>query len=252
MPTTESNLCKSDLSERCAALESVLMYREGRKGGVHLTMMINSMTDDTLLDPTLPGTIPGMLQMGSLVYRKGLRGVHVVCGVWSDSASLDHATWCDGFAVSQHDADGVHTVHVPAGPTMKPVVREPLTDIQLALAHATSRLHALQWAATKLGMEQAVVGAGALWLSCTTGVRGASLGWGRWTLHAERSWGASAGFVTFCAPGTNAGSRDPRPVVPALADLDPTDDRRLPDGSRWVDAMALMHICLHLAGVERA
>lgn len=32
-------------------------------------------------------------------------------------------------------------------------------------------------------------------------------------------------------------------VVPALADLDPNDDRRLPDGSRWVDALALRLCC---------
>ena len=34
-----------------------------------------------------------------------------------------------------------------------------------------------------------------------------------------------------------------------LADLDPNDDRRLPDGSRWVDAEALRRVVLHVAGV---
>jgi len=37
--------------------------------------------------------------------------------------------------------------------------------------------------------------------------------------------------------------------VPTLADLDPEDPRLLPDGSRYVDALALMLVCRHLAGV---
>lgn len=35
-------------------------------------------------------------------------------------------------------------------------------------------------------------------------------------------------------------------IVPALADLDPTDDTRLPDGSRVVDALALKAVVEHL------
>jgi hypothetical protein len=38
--------------------------------------------------------------------------------------------------------------------------------------------------------------------------------------------------------------------VPTIADLDPTDHRRLPDGSRWVDAEALRRVVIHVAGLE--
>ena len=41
-------------------------------------------------------------------------------------------------------------------------------------------------------------------------------------------------------------SEDWRELDPALAHLDPTDPRTLPDGSRWVDAEALRLVCLHL------
>ena len=35
---------------------------------------------------------------------------------------------------------------------------------------------------------------------------------------------------------------------PAIADLDPTDDTRLPDGSRLVDALALAAVLRHVGG----
>ena len=38
--------------------------------------------------------------------------------------------------------------------------------------------------------------------------------------------------------------------VPALATLDPNDSRPLPDGSRWVDARALVLVACQMAGVE--
>ncbi len=36
--------------------------------------------------------------------------------------------------------------------------------------------------------------------------------------------------------------------IPALGDLDPGNDSRLPDGSRLVDALGLAIVCRHLAG----
>lgn len=38
------------------------------------------------------------------------------------------------------------------------------------------------------------------------------------------------------------------PHVSALAALDPNDDRRLPGGSRWVDARALLLVAQHVGG----
>ena len=47
-------------------------------------------------------------------------------------------------------------------------------------------------------------------------------------------------------PGRLAGAE----LVPALAALDPNDPRPIPDGSRWVDARALLLVACHVAGVE--
>jgi len=38
--------------------------------------------------------------------------------------------------------------------------------------------------------------------------------------------------------------------VPALAGLDYTDDRRLPDGSRYVDRLALARVAVHVGGLS--
>jgi hypothetical protein len=43
-------------------------------------------------------------------------------------------------------------------------------------------------------------------------------------------------------------SRAVENVVPALADLDPTDARLLPDGARWIDRLALALVATHLGG----
>ena len=47
------------------------------------------------------------------------------------------------------------------------------------------------------------------------------------------------------------GMADPCATVPSLVGLDANDDRRLPDGSRWVDAEALRRVALHVAGVPQ-
>lgn len=63
-----------------------------------------------------------------------------------------------------------------------------------------------------------------------------NIGDGRWSLRAPL--GGGKGYVTFRSPGSPEPS-EARPEVSALADLDPTDNTRLPDGSRLVDALAL-------------
>lgn len=74
---SESNLCKSDLSERCAALESVLLYRAGRKSGVHLAMMINWTT---------MATRPAVLARRSAQDEPILFRLCPYCGVAFDAA----------------------------------------------------------------------------------------------------------------------------------------------------------------------
>lgn len=48
----------------------------------------------------------------------------------------------------------------------------------------------------------------------------------------------SIGCTLYISQPYGRGWGEPR-CIPALAALDPADDRRLPDGSRWVDAAAL-------------
>jgi hypothetical protein len=101
---------------------------------------------------------------------------------------------------------------------------EPVIEysaVVLDLTDATSRAHAAWWLAAALGLPSPV---GAHWVSY-------GLGW-RLTVHQL--------------------SDDPEPSrdVPALDDLDPADDTRLPDGSRRVDAIALGRVCRHVAGTK--
>lgn len=42
------------------------------------------------------------------------------------------------------------------------------------------------------------------------------------------------------------------PAPRVLADIDPEDPRRLPDGSRWVEALGLQRICLYVENQRRA
>lgn len=66
-----------------------------------------------------------------------------------------------------------------------------------------------------------------------------------WALHP-------AGTCIQFMPSTGGGRRATYDgwgcPVPALADLDPNDDTRLPDGSRLVDALALAAVARHVLG----
>lgn len=86
----------------------------------------------------------------------------------------------------------------------------------------------------------------ALDLTDATG-RAHAVWWWRVTLHPDLQWRANPewgggysleGLRQFASDGQY---RD------LLADLNPDDDRRLPDGSRWVDAVALARVCRHVA-----
>ena len=176
---------------------------------------------------TLPGTIPGLVQMGSRVVRlDGIGGPplrdhiggpllpsYTVVEVFDDYLWIARTRECLGCEAGQVAMD--------------------LTD-------ATGRAHAAWW----LG------GVGAsLHLACD--------GHRRWELHggerpresALRAWegiGPDARRLRGVPPEYGWDAED----VPALATLDPTDPRLLPDGSRRVDAEALRRVCLHVAGLE--
>lgn len=90
-------------------------------------------------------------------------------------------------------------------------------DVTLDLADAATRDRCLRWLAGRVGLDTR--GRCPWWWATTT------VGWGL-------GYGARGRWEAFGAAGAWN-------EVPALADLDPTDDTRIRDGSRLVDALAL-------------
>ena len=111
----------------------------------------------------------------------------------------------------------------------------------LSLADAATRDRCLRWLAGRVELD---VGCGApSWAAAWV----PSPPW-KHRLPPHRHWvltmyargnGLAGPSLTF-GPGTTG--------VPALADLDPTDDTRLPDGSRLVDALALAAVLRQVGG----
>jgi hypothetical protein len=98
-------------------------------------------------------------------------------------------------------------------------------DLELDLTDATGRAHAAWWLAGAVGASHATrdeMGGVELIID------------GR----GDGCWGAP--LCRFIPEGT----------VPALANIDPNDSRKIPDGSRWVDAMALKLVCDHMAAKD--
>ena len=162
--------------------------------------------------PTLPATIPGLLLPCSPLL--GPDGRTVAIGPVSDGR------W----------------VPVPGGEL-------PADAVALDLTDPTGRAHAAWWLAGEPGAAWA--------LDCD--------GYRRWTLSGGETprAGLSRSFEGIGAEVRHMRQRSEPPQwgydatdVPALDHLDPDDDRRLPDGSRWVDAEALRLVCLHVMGVS--
>lgn len=97
-----------------------------------------------------------------------------------------------------------------------------LDALDLDLTEATGRAHAAWWLDTACDRAGTWCGA---------------LGW-RFRQYSEVEWR----FGPWSSLPDGYTCR-------ALADLDPSDPRLLPDGSRWVDAEALRLVVLHVAGV---
>jgi len=179
------------------------------------------LTPADLARLTLPGTLPGLLRRGSLVRLESGRSGTVL------SVSLDTLR-----------------AHV----FISGLYRErwfELSELALKLTDATSRAHAT-WS-----LPGSCVGAS--WhLSCDDHRC--------WELHGGET-PRDAAWLAW--EGIGAEQRrmrlDTVPVYgwdsedcPALDDLDPEDQRLLPDGSRWVDAEALRRVSLFTAGLEKA
>ena len=90
----------------------------------------------------------------------------------------------------------------------------PLADLALDLTDATGRTHAAWWSLVNGGP------------SITA-----------WTAPPDAHARGMAGLLPLYESSR------------LLSDLDPTDPRLLPDGSRWVNAEALRRVVLHVAGV---
>ena len=200
-------------------------------------------------DLTLPA-IQGLLRRGSPVIvdgsggSGGSGGSAIVVGVWQEHnvACVAAAHWREAIDL------GATTVGffgdrdiVPAMPSLRPMPREPLSRLHLDLTDATGRAHAAWWLAlrevpTSHHLDPAAV-------SWARAPAQASAGW---AMH----WCARAVVGGGSLTGTWWTGSDGSPLPRALlADLNPNDDTRLPDGSRRVDAEALRRVVLHVAGV---
>lgn len=166
-------------------------------------------------DLTLPATIPGLLRRGSPV-----RGT---IGDFPDIAGI--------FLTDDADRPGrACCVAVAAFPNYGEIMAWPWMEvIGLDLTDATGRNHAAGWLSARLAPDDGPY--------ITAAVMP-----GRWF-----------GPVLFglLTVSVNDGARmlrcgDPSPFE-CTDDLDCNDNRRLPDGSRWVDAEALRRVVLHVA-----
>ena len=173
-------------------------------------------------DLTLPGTIPGLLRKCSPVHVDG-RGGGVVVDKPGDKVGWFRVL-CDG-CEDEPDAESRSCVHLD------------LTD-------ATGRAHAAWWLALREVPPSHHLDPAAV--SWSRAPAQASFGWAmRWLARALAGDGSLTGSWW-------TGSKVSLVSSHLLADLDPADDRRLPDGSRWVDAEALRLVCLHVHAVNEA
>ena len=165
-------------------------------------------------DLTLPGTIPGLLRKCSPVHVDG-RGGGVVVDKPGDKVGWFRVL-CDG-CEDEPDAESRSCVHLD------------LTD-------ATGRAHALWWLAAHTPQMY-----GADPASGCDAFDSFSMGFSCVGLRIR----VEGVILTWRCAQFMMGDL----VCPLLTDLDPDDDTRLPDGSRWVDAEALRRVVLHVAGV---
>ena len=103
----------------------------------------------------------------------------------------------------------------------------PVERMHLDLTHRPTRLEVMARLGARVGAD---VSEGVLWFR----------------MFARRTWMNDGNGGT---PGTWAPEEDgDASILPALADLDPADDTRLPDGARRVDVQALAIVAAHVFG----
>lgn len=152
---------------------------------------------------------------------------------WTGQALLQTqgARWVEGVVL-----DGDHAAHFVGGSVYRDSIElDLIRRIRLDLSRAECRDRVCRVLAARLLREVPANGDGYSWrmepVSCS------------WELQTHnRNWMARFAADTsgwFAVDEGNRTGRFPSRSVPALADLDPDDDTRLPDGSRRVDALAL-------------
>jgi hypothetical protein len=121
----------------------------------------------------------------------------------------------------------------------------------ITMLHASTRDRVARWVAGRVGKD--VGPSGPCWGAVANSYEG-----GGWALLGKLGHGLSifmdpdrlplAALPPLVPTGESVWNG-----VPALAALNPNDGRRLPDGSRWVDAAALAAVARHVADLrERA
>lgn len=104
--------------------------------------------------------------------------------------------------------------------------------VEADLSDRSTRNRVAEWLAGRVGLE---VGSTApVWVGYIDG----------WRLLGTEHTQGNLRLFTWDTGGTRTAT------VPALADLHPVDDRRLPDGSRFVDAWALALVAVHVGGAR--
>jgi len=128
--------------------------------------------------------------------------------------------------------DGGHKGVDLIGWGLSDVAPMPRAIVALDLADASTRDRVARWAARRVGLE---VGSTApAWFHC---------GYSVWALAAHL---VSRRFSPTRLPESAPQVVGVNHQLPSLWSVDPTDDTRLPDGSRLVDAVALARVAVHL------
>lgn len=176
--------------------------------------MITGLTSQDIVRLRFPGDVPGVLRRGSPVHTAG----------WGPGVCLSVAiTGAKPFAWVAPDAE----------PEECSVVTPDLSDVTLDLTDATGRAHLTWWLAVSSACcrESDVALFPPVWGPREPRMTGEPIP--GWDLHHREGTLFHRWFI--------------REGDPLIAGLDPNDPRLLSDGSRYIDALALLLLALKIA-----
>ena len=190
---------------------------------------------------TLPATLPGVLRRGTPV-------VPTEAGAWHAPRLLGHP--CSATAAS---------VASKAPPLGRSSVylwfwgNTPIAACNVDLTDATGRAH-VAWAIAAHCARAPIDPALVSWRYYSSPCDRGEYAWDlSWEARRTRVFRRGNMPISESRHGLSLVSQpldyvEPQKVIPALVGLDPCDDPRLPDGSRWVDAEALRLVALDVLG----